>query len=144
MTYLRMKCKHALLEIVGQFLSPGFNGLHDYLAAVLGGVMGMNAGECFLGGYGDIRAHDADVPAVQLQANGLKPFTDAFGVARTAKNEKGTVSAQACRIVHHLFVGESQSEHFIQQTNGIGTVAGASAHTSLSGNTLMQVSLNTR
>ena len=48
-SYLRVECKDTLLEVIGQFVAPGLNGLHDDVAAAFCWLRGLNERESLTG-----------------------------------------------------------------------------------------------
>ena len=47
--YFRMEGKDTLLEVIGQFVVPGLNGLHDDVAAAFCWLRGLDERECLAG-----------------------------------------------------------------------------------------------
>ena len=137
--YLWMQGEDALLEVVHQLLAPRLNGLEDDVAAVLHGFPWLNQRKSFFRRHGNVGAYHGDVVVREVQLYGLQPLTDAFGVGRPAEDEERTVGTQPCGVVCHPGVIESQGEHLVQQTDGVGAVAGAAAHAGLGRYGLVQM-----
>ena len=93
-----MQGKDALFKVVGQPVAPRLYGLLDDVTTVEGRVVGMDAREGLFGGHGNIGAHHTNVPAAQVQVDGLQAFADTFGIARTALDEEGAVGPPYCCI----------------------------------------------
>ena len=102
----------------------------------------MNARESLLGRHGDVWSYHSDIPSFQAQRYGLHLLANALSIAGLALDEEGAVGSQSGSIAYHLLIAQSQLEHLVQQRNHVGTIARTTTHTSLRGNSLPKVRVN--